>query len=162
MPRMRIQGLYLQEFLGSAQPNFWCSTIGVTSQVGFLLSPVPYVGAQHVTFPSCKDFLGCLASWIWASSFLAKRASSCGSAPFLVLIQKVQILSRIFYFHGLTQVPWLNKILDIFFYFYCKTAKYHYNSQNSIFQYLIMFPKLRRFVLYTNNTIIYMISVHFK
>jgi len=31
--------------LGGAQPNFWCSALGVTSQMDFLLSLAPYPGA---------------------------------------------------------------------------------------------------------------------
>ena len=96
MLEMRNQALYLQKFLGSAQPNFWCSVTGVTSQVGFLLSLASCPGAQHVTFPSWKGFLGCSTSWIWAPSFLAKKVSSRGLAPFLVLSQKVQICCLIF------------------------------------------------------------------
>jgi len=68
----------------------------------------------------------------------------------------------LFYFHGSAPVLWLNIILNIFFYFYYKTTKYHYNLQNSISQYLILYLKLRRLVLYINNIIWYMISINFK
>jgi len=44
-----------------------------------------------MTFASWEGFLGYSASWICAPGFLEKKVSSRGSAPFVVLSQKVKI-----------------------------------------------------------------------
>jgi len=75
-----------------------------------------------VTFSSWKGSFGSLASWIWKGFLTRLRSISC------VKSESPNMVSCLFYFHGSTTVLWFNCILDIFFYFYCKTTKYHYNS----------------------------------
>ena len=134
MPEMRTQTLYLQEFLGGAQPNFWYAaqllvlsykdyfTSGFPSQ----LNPLSWCLAHDLSFLEGFSWLLSLmdlgSRFPCKEDFLTRLSSISCAQP-----KSPNMLSCLFYFHGSTLVLWLSCILDIVFYFYCKTTKYHYN-----------------------------------
>jgi len=93
----------------SSQPSLlsWCLACDISFLEGFSwLLNLMDLGSK---FPCKKGFL--------------TRLSSISCAQ----LESPNMLSYLFYFHGSTLVLWLSCILDIVFYFYCKTTKYHYN-----------------------------------
>jgi len=102
------RGYFTSGFPSQLNPLSWCLACDLSflEEFSWLLSLID-LGSSFL----CKE------------GFLTKLSSISCAKP-----KSLNMLSCLFYFHGLAPILWLSWILDIFYFFYCKTIKYHYNS----------------------------------